>query len=296
MHWKFYIDKRLLYSYTYSYLLAEKSVRKSGQMGAIMGKVYLKTRYDNGMKMEIPHSYNMANAMYGFREMGADIIPYHALGDIYDEVKREDIVLDYIDQCNQIFNKFGVFPHIPDYPDVLEPFLGRKIWEDTINSISGDEKKWSAGYFVKPLRNKAFTGKIISSVADLMGCGNHSENYEVLVSEPLDVCAEWRCFITYDEMIDVRPYGMLTDKERKSYLFQYDPDVLQAMMRAFITWKERPNACSMDICVTKEGRTLLVEMNDAYALASYGLANISYAKLISARWSQLLGVKDEYHF
>lgn len=26
------------------------------------------------MNMEIPHSYNMANAMYGFREMGAEII------------------------------------------------------------------------------------------------------------------------------------------------------------------------------------------------------------------------------
>jgi hypothetical protein len=53
-----------------------------------MGKVYLKTKYDNGMKMEIPHSYNMANAMYGFREMGADIVPYHLIDDIYDEVQR----------------------------------------------------------------------------------------------------------------------------------------------------------------------------------------------------------------
>ena len=50
------------------------------------------------------------------------------------------------------------------------------------------------------------------------------------------------------------------------------------------------------ICVTKDGRTLLVEFNDAYSLGAYGLADIYYAKLISARWSQLLGVKDEYHF
>ena len=55
-------------------------------------------------------------------------------------------------------------------------------------------------------------------------------------------------------------------------------------------------SCSMDICVTKDGRTLLVEFNDAYSLGAYGLADIYYAKLISARWSQLLGVKDEYHF
>ena len=42
----------------------------------------------------------------------------------------------------------GSNPHIPDYPEALMPFLGRKIWKDTINSISGNEEKWSAGYFV----------------------------------------------------------------------------------------------------------------------------------------------------
>jgi len=262
----------------------------------IMGKVYLKTKFDNGMKMEIPHSLNIANAMYGFREMGAEIIPYHLIDDIYDEVRREDIVLDYIDQCNVIFRKFDVTPHIPDYPEILKPFLGREVWKDTINCISRDEAKWSAGYFVKPTRNKAFTGKIIRSVADLVGCGNHSEDYEVLVSEPLDIRAEWRCFITYDELIDVRPYGVLLDKDRRSYCYHYDSDVLMAMTDAFRRWKERPAACSMDICVTKDGRTLLVEFNDAYALSCYGLPAIYYAKMISARWSQLLSVKDEYHF
>lgn len=254
-----------------------------------MGKVYLKTRYDNGMRMDIPHSMNQANAMYGFREMGAEIVPYHVIDDIYDEVTREDIVLDYIDQCNEIFKKFGVTPHIPDYPEIFTPFLGRKIWKDTINSISCDEKKWSAGYFVKPYKDKAFTGKIIKSIADLIGCGNHSENYEVMVSEPIDICAEWRCFITYDELIDVRPY-------KGQYLYHYDPAVLTEMMKVFKTWEDRPMGCSMDICVTKDGRTLLVEFNDAYALGCYGLYSVYYAKLISARWSQLLDVKDEYHF
>ena len=201
-----------------------------------MGKVYLKTKFDNEMKIEIPHSVNIANAMYGFRELGAEIIPYHKIDEIYDRVNREDIVLDYIDQCNSIFSKFDIEPSIPDYPKVMDKFLGRKVWKDTINSISRSEEKWSAGYFVKPVRSKAFIGKIIRSISDLVGCGNYSEDYDVLVSEPLD------------------------------------------------------------ICVTKDGQTLLVEINDAYSLGCYGLASVFYAKLISARWSQILGVKDEYHF
>ena len=261
-----------------------------------MGKVYLKTKFDNEMKMEIPHSVNIANAMYGFRELGAEIIPYHKIDEIYDRVNREDIVLDYIEQCNSIFSKFDIEPSIPDYPKVMDKFLGRKVWKDTINSISRSEEKWSAGYFVKPVRNKVFTGKIISSISDLVGCGNYSEDYDVLVSEPLDICAEWRCFILYDEIVDVRPYGLLLDRSRKSYRYHSDFKVLDSMMEAFISWKERPIGCSMDICVTKDGQTLLVEINDAYALGCYGFADVFYAKLISARWSQLLGVKDEYRF
>ena len=47
-----------------------------------MGKVYLKTKYDNEMKMEIPHNHNFASAMFGFREMAAEIVPYHLIDDI----------------------------------------------------------------------------------------------------------------------------------------------------------------------------------------------------------------------
>ena len=172
--------------------------------------------------MEIPHSHNFANAMYGFRELGAEITPYHTIDEIYDNVDKEDIVLDYIDQCNTIFRKFGVEPNLPDYPDKMKPFLGRKIWKDTIDSIASNEEKWSAGYFVKPVRDKVFTGKIISSIADLVGCGNCTENYEVLVSEPLDILAEWRGFIIYDKLVDLRPYGILLDHARQSYLYHYD--------------------------------------------------------------------------
>ena len=79
------------------------------------------------MKMEIPHSPNFAQAMYGFREFGAEIVPYHEIKDIYDDVARDDIVLDYIDQCTSVFYKFGVEPKIPDYPDQFRTFMGRKV-------------------------------------------------------------------------------------------------------------------------------------------------------------------------
>ena len=261
-----------------------------------MGKIWLKTKYDAAMGMEIPHSVNIANAMYGFRELGAEIVPYHTIDEIYEMVEKEDIVLDYVDQCNAIFQKFGVSPSIPDYPENMERFLGRKVWRDTIDHIASDETKWSAGLFVKPVNEKKFTGKVINSIKDLIGCGSCYENYEVIVSEPIRIVSEWRCFWLYDRIVDVRPYGSVSDPDYKGYLYSYDQSVLKNMMCKFVKWQDRPNACSMDICVTKDRRTLLVEMNDAYALGCYGLSSLLYAKLISARWSQLLNWKDEYHF
>lgn len=261
-----------------------------------MGKVWLKTRFDPGMNMEIPHSWNMANAMYGFMEMGAEIVPYREIGDIIDRVERTDIVLDYVDQCRSVFAKFDVLSDLPDYPEELGKIMGRKVWKDIINNIARNEGKWSAGYFVKPVRDKAFTGRVIKIIHDLMGCGNSQEDFEVLVSEPIEIAAEWRCFIMYDDIADVRPYGSFNGSRYDGYLYHYDSCVLQEMMKAFVSWDLRPMGCSMDICRTKDGRTLLVEINDAYALGCYGLPGVVYAKLISARWSQIMGVEDEFRF
>ncbi len=55
-------------------------------------KVYAKVR-KNGEY----HSQNIAHAVLGFREMGAEIVRYEGIDEIYDAVTDEEIVLDYID-------------------------------------------------------------------------------------------------------------------------------------------------------------------------------------------------------
>lgn len=43
----------------------------------------------------------------------------------------------------------------------------------------------------------------------------------------------------------------------------------------------------MDFGVTDDGKTLLVEMSDAYALSSFGLDSVLYTKILIARWNEL---------
>ncbi|MCH5384216.1 hypothetical protein [Limosilactobacillus reuteri] len=53
-------------------------------------------------------SINIAHAVFGFRQMGAEIVEYENLDQIYDQVTKDDLVLDYVFQSQEIFHKFGV--------------------------------------------------------------------------------------------------------------------------------------------------------------------------------------------
>lgn len=236
------------------------------------------------------HSQNIYHAAAGFREMGAEIRKYHVIDEIYDDVTREDIVLDYIEQTRTIMYKFGVTPVCEDYPKELRLFMGRKIWTDYINSINSHPEKW--GIFVKPVKDKAFTGHIVNGPKDLIGCGSCYEDYEVICSEIVNIKREWRGFVIYDKLVDIRPY-------KGDYHYHYDAEIVDKTIEAFRTIPNRPMGCSVDFAVVeKDGKeqTIFLEMNDGYALGNYGLQTVLYAKLISARWSQLLERKDEFNF
>lgn len=251
----------------------------------------------------IPYNYNIANALDGALQLGLECISYYKVNEIIDRYELSDLVLDGIDQVQYCLNKFNIQPQEFNYPEILMPYLGRKIWKDTINSIASNEEKWSAGNFVKPVKEKVFTGKIISSIKDLIGCGSCYENYDVIVSEPLDIVFECRGFVYYDELKDLRPY-----KGNYKYMKYMDTELIARAMDDWKKWKERPNACSLDWGIARikssknnideeySYKTVLIEGNLPYSLGCYGYFSIDYIKLISAYISQISNVPDELYF
>lgn len=112
-------------------------------------KAYIKVKKDYNSGLVVGDSQNMQKAISGFNELACEVVPYFSLDDVYNQITKEDIVVDYIQQCENVFAKFNVLnPHVDDYPECLRKFLGRKIWRDTINAISTDEGKWSAGWLL----------------------------------------------------------------------------------------------------------------------------------------------------
>ena len=255
-------------------------------------KVFARVKKEINDKINfVPYNRNIALAIDGFKEMGFEII-YYETGEL-NEVKkwysRGDIVLDGIDQVNFVLEKFDIYPPSLEYPDCLKKYLGRKIWMDKINNISSNPDKW--GCFVKPVKEKAFTGKVINSSADLIGCGSCYENFDVYCSEVVDFVFEVRGIVYYNQLLSLQPY-----KGDCRYMKNLDTDLIYKAFNEYIESEDRLNGCTLDFGVTKDGRTLFIEANYGMCFGPYMTNSIAYAKVISAYCSQLSGTNDECFF
>ncbi len=73
----------------------------------------------------------------------------------------------------------------------------------------------------------------------------------------------------------------------------FDPSVVENAVAQF---KSAPKGYAIDFGLTDKGETLLIEVNDGYSLGCYGLFDLDYAKLLSARWAELTNTVDECNF
>lgn len=239
--------------------------------------------YIQSMANRLPHNHNFFSAYQGFREMGFEIVPFENFEELC-ESEKEDIIVGYMESVRRRLENYGVKTPEIDYPEELTKYLGRKVWKENLSKIANHPEKWPV--FIKPIEGKKFTGIVVRSTKDLIGCGTYGEDTEIFCSEIVDFKAEWRCFVRYGRIIDVRPY-------KGDWRLHYDPLVIENAVREYVN---APMGYAIDFGVTEDGRTLLIEVNDGYALGSYGLFYLDYAKLLSARWAELTKTKDECAF
>lgn len=241
-------------------------------------KVYVQSDKDY-----IPHNYNFFSAYQGFKEMGFETVMFYEQNEL-SESKKEDVVVGYVDSVRQRLCDFGITTPEIDYPEELKNFLGRKVWKAKLSQIANVPERWPV--FIKPVEDKKFTGTVVKSPKDLIGCGTIGENPDVFCSEIVNFKAEWRCFVRYGKILDVRPY-------KGDWRLHYDSAVIE---RAVFEFSLGPKAYAIDFGLTDNGKTLMIEVNDGYALGSYGLFYLDYAKLLSARWAELTHTTDECAF
>lgn len=232
-----------------------------------------------------PCNTNAFAAFEGLRTMGYECVFFQKYEELIEgNHRKEELIVSGIGMIERRLQDFGIRCATINYPKELDKYLGRRIWKSTINEIDNTPASWPV--FVKSVEGKRLSGRIVNSIHDLMGSGCCDDNYEVLCSEPVNFIAEWRVFVRYGKILDIRPY-------KGDWKVHYDPSVIEDAIKAYTT---APNSYGIDFGVTSGGETLLVEVNEGYALGCYGLFPHLYAKFLITRWAELTNTLDEYWY
>ncbi len=232
------------------------------------------------------HNVNAFVANDGFLGFGWEVIPFEKLTEITDR-DRETVLVGGIGMVRKRLLSLGLPPITEeiDYPAELQTYLGRKVWSSTLEELFKQPEAWNI--FIKPKETKKFAGKMVISDLDFMGLFDENDlPTAIWCSEPITFLTEWRCFVRYGELIDVRRYKGAWDTK-------IDISVVKNAIRDF---SKIPAACALDFGITPEGNLHLVEVNDGHSLGTYGMNPPKYARFLSARWAEMTGTKDYLQF
>jgi hypothetical protein len=227
-------------------------------------------------------------AWRGFRRKGVPVAffqwPELKAGEV--PLSRETLVVGGMVEVFHALKAVGVQPPEPlNLPECLAAYRGRRIWSSTFGEL---HKQFRAGQgepvFVKPLAaSKAFTGYVIARLDDFEPTIHLPAHMPIQCSEVVSFASEWRYFVHRHQVVGVGFYA--GDVFRSP-----DPVVVRAGIEAFRP--EAPAAYGIDFGVTTDGRTLLVEVNDAFALGCYGLGAVEYADMLEDRWQEVVAGKS----
>ena len=161
-----------------------------------------------------------------------------------------------------------VLPDWQTYPPELLPWMGRQVRVGRYADAQPHE-------FCKPLtRLKAFAGALWADVDEVV-----SPDEPVWIAEPVSFTAEWRCYILNRAIVGIGQYGEGDDEE---------PDL--AHVASMLAAWQGPAGWALDVGRLADGRQVLVEVNDGWALGFYtGCKREAYLRVISARWAEIAG-------
>ncbi len=233
---------------------------------------------------------NIYYAWEGFRLKGYDVRFFEGefTSSELDAISlsKDDIVCGYIPIVRKVFDRLGVEqPNLPDIPDELLPFCGRLVWFGKLGDIHRQDQDVQS-VFIKPRYvQKLFPGHVVASFKDLIKTSAYDMSTEILISEAVNFVSEYRGFVLRGDLVGLKHY-------KGDFGILPDVGVIRSAIQAY---KLAPSAYSIDFGVTDRGESLLIEINDAFALGNYGLNSLLYTDIIEARWDEIVGNSIHLH-
>jgi hypothetical protein len=160
-------------------------------------------------------------------------------------------------------------------PSELFDFCDRKVWNCNIKEVNYP-------CFIKPLEEaKLFTGFVAKNENSLSLYYKELAGFDGMVqcSEVLDnIVSEWRCFILNGKILNCSNYSgdplIFPDSKKINFLIE--------------KYKKAPSGYALDVAVLDNNETVLMEVNDGFALGNYGCDPEDYFKILKTRWFEIV--------
>ena len=221
---------------------------------------------------------NCYTVWYGLTRMGYEVHPF-TIDKIPTDITKDTIVHGGINTMRKIFDNLGVEqPPIHNPHDYLLQYCERNF----VETILGEAMNRPYPFFIKPLHDhKLFTGFVVNNSMDAETFMKYTTNpldTPVLVSEVVNMVSEYRCFVHKGKLVG-----------SKNYTGDFTKNINYDMVNEAIEdYEDQPISYTLDFAVTDTGETTLIEINDGFALGSYGLNPITYTKMIIDRWNEIM--------
>ena len=221
------------------------------------------------------------SAYMGFRAKGGKLILYEDIEEV--PISRDNLLVGPIDDTIAYFKRLG-FTNIPtamNVPIELKQYAGRELNYMTMGEF---RKQTKFPIFLKPNAiAKEFVAGVMFRAEDVTTIHREvPDDMPVMTSEVVDFVSEYRCYVINGKLVGILFY--LGDLR----VFP-DVKVIDAIIADF---KTAPAGYGLDVGITSDGRTLLVECTDGWSIGNYGLEDKLYTKLLSARWVELLNTNN----
>lgn len=197
-------------------------------------------------------------------------------------IAKDTLIVAYVDSILTALKILGIeHPPTNDYPESLQSFLHRPVWENTVASFIMQISDGSKPVFAKPKdRKKHFTGRVFSHLSDVAYLGGISKKAVLLCSDVVEWLSEYRVFVIKGKIVGIQHYSGDTELD-------IDKTVVNTAINILENAGEATSAYAIDFGLLSSGQTALVEWNDGFSLGSYGLDRSIYTDLLITRWIEL---------
>lgn len=222
----------------------------------------------------LPHNFDAACALYGAREQGQDIrlttIEEVSSGR-FDLLIPKHLFAGSVDFMIEVFKRRG---------KKLVPLNNLFYTAKTTTFAAAKNQVMLTGNaFIKPVHQKLFTGMVYSP--DTIGQLSWlPEDTEVFTAQPFDaaIVSEERCYIWNGQVKDIRNYA-------GDFSVHADIGWVRSLVNKLPAF---PVAYTMDVAVLADGKSVVVEFNDMWAIGNYGIENGIYYEMLRDRYFEIM--------